>query len=91
MMELNVTGDIRELNQLRRQWRRVRKRHMKSKSALFQILSSLFHLVQLTKCWRIGLDLNSKRLYRSSGKNKNVVVSCFRPPQNVKVGSFTLQ
>ena len=30
----------------------------------------LFHLVQFTKCWQFFLELNSKRLYRSSGKEK---------------------
>ena len=30
----------------------------------------LFHLVQFAKCWQFFLELNSKRLYRSSGKEK---------------------
>ena len=39
----------------------------------------------------IFLELNSKRLYQSSGKlgKKKVVVLCSRPSQNVKLGIFT--
>ena len=59
---------IRELQQQRR--RRLRKRHLKSDFALLQILSRLFQLVQFVKCWQIFLELNSKRLYQSSGKDK---------------------
>ena len=49
---------------------RLWKRYLKSKSALIQTLSSLFHLVQFVKCWQIFLELNSKRLYGSLGKEK---------------------
>ena len=37
------------------------------------------------------LELNSKGLYQSSGKEKKVVVLCSRPRQNVNSGTFTLQ
>ena len=37
------------------------------------------------------LELNSKGLYQSSGKEKKVVVLCSRPGQNVNSGTFTLQ
>ena len=37
------------------------------------------------------LELNSKGLYQSSGKEKKVVVVCSRPRQNVNSGTFTLQ
>ena len=67
-----------ELNQQRR--RRRRKLH---KFALLQTLSRLFRLVQFVKCWQIFLELNSKQLYRSSGKEKES-----RSPQNVKLGIF---
>ena len=30
----------------------------------------IFQLVQFVKCWQIFLELNSKRLYQSSGKEK---------------------
>ena len=50
---------------------------------LKQNLSRLFHLVQFVKCWQIFLELNSKSLYRSSGKKK-VDVLYSRSPQNVK-------
>ena len=59
---------VRELWQQRR--RRLRKRHLKSEVALLQTLSRLFHLVHFVKCWQLFLELNSKRLYRSSGKEK---------------------
>ena len=35
-----------------------------------QTLLRLFHLVQFVECWRIFLELNSKGLYESSGKEK---------------------
>ena len=60
--------DIRELKQQRR--RLPRKRHWKSKVALLQTVSRLVHLVQFLKCWQLFLELNSKRLYQSSGKEK---------------------
>ena len=58
----------KELKQHRR--RRLRKRLLKSEVALLQTLSHLFHVVQSVKCWHFFLELNSKRLYRSSGKEK---------------------
>ena len=48
--------------------RRLRKTSLKSEFALLQPLSRLFHLVQFVKCWQFFLELNFKRLYRSSGK-----------------------
>ena len=59
---------VRELKQQRR--RRLRKRHLKSEVVLLQTLSRLFHLVQFVKCWQFLVELNSKRLYRSSGKKR---------------------
>ena len=49
---------------------RLRKRHLKGEFALLQTLSPLFQLIQFVKCWHVFLDLNSKRLYQSSGKEK---------------------
>ena len=63
---------IRELKQQGR--RRLRKRHLKSEFALPQTLSPLFHLVSFVKCCQFFLELNSKGLYQSSGKEKE---SCF--------------
>ena len=60
--------NIMELKQQRR--RRLRKRHLKSEFALLQTLSRLFHLVYFVKCWQMFLELNSKGLYQSSGKEK---------------------
>ena len=47
---------IHELKQ--RRWRRLRKSHLKSE------------IVKFVKCWQISLELNSKGLYQSSGKEK---------------------
>ena len=59
----------RELKQQQQQ-RRLRKRHLKSEFVLLQTLQRVFHLVQFVKCWRIFLELNSKRVYQSSEKGK---------------------
>ena len=58
----------RELKQQRR--RRLPKRHLKSEFPPPQTSSHLFQLVQLVNCWQNFLELNSKRLYQSSGKEK---------------------
>ena len=42
----------------------------KCQFALLQTLLCLFQLVQLIKCWQTFLELNSKRQYQSSGKEK---------------------
>ena len=61
-----------------------------STDALLQTpLSLLLLLVQFVNCWQFFLELNSKRLYRGSGREKKVVALCSRPPQNVKLGIFT--
>ena len=39
-------------------------------SRYFKHLSRLFQLIQFVKCWQILLELDSKRLYESSGKEK---------------------
>ena len=75
------------LKQQRR--RRLQKRHLKSEFAPLQTLSRLLHLVYFVKCWQMFLELNSKGLYQSSGKEKKVVL-CSRPRQNVNSGTFTL-
>ena len=60
----------RDVKQQRR--RRLRKRHLKSEFALqLQTLSRLFQLVQFVKCWPVFSELNSKRLYQSSGKKRS--------------------
>ena len=38
----------------------------------------------------MSLELNSKQLYQSSGKDEKVVVFCSRPRQDVNSGTFTL-
>ena len=71
---LKLRSINRELKQQRR--RRLQKRHLKSEFAPLQTLSHLFHLVYFVKCWQMFLELNSKGLYQSSGKEKKVVVLC---------------
>ena len=64
-----ATFDFREVKQRRR--RRLRKRHfLNGEFALIQPLSRLFHLIQFIKCCLFFLELNSKRLYRRSWKEK---------------------
>ena len=53
---------IRELKKKGR--RRLRKRHLKSEFALLQALSRILHFLSFNS------DLNAKRLYRSSEKEK---------------------
>ena len=77
---------IRELKQQRQL--RLRKRHLKSEFAPLQTLSRLFHLVYFVKCWQMFLELNSKGLYQSSGKEKES--SCLMFPSFGKIGTFTL-
>ena len=83
------TPTNRELQQQLR--RRLHKRHLKSEFAPLQTLSRLFHihLVYFVKCWQMFLELNSKGLYQSSGKEKKVVVLFSRPRKNVNSGAFT--
>ena len=61
----------RELKQQRQQ--RLQRRHLKSKVTLLQTLSRLFSLTQFVKSWQFCLELNSKRLYRSSEKEEESV------------------
>ena len=51
--------------------------------------SNFIALVRFVKSWQIFLEVNSKKLYQSSGRKKKVVVLYSRPPQNVKLGSFS--
>ena len=63
-----VKSLMRDLKQRRR--RRKRKRHLKSKFALPQFLSRLFHLVQFVKYWQIWL-------YEKFRKKKRKENCCF--------------
>ena len=81
------TSVIRELKQQRRGWQR--KRHFTREYALLQTLSSLFHLVQFVKCLQIFLELIMKDCIEIEEKNEKVSRLCSRPPQNVKLGTFT--
>ena len=65
------------------QWQWLRKRHLKSEFALSQTLSRSFHLVQFFKCWQTLMELNSKGLYQSTGKEKEsrCLILMFKSPQ----------
>ena len=43
---------------------------LKSEFVVLQTLQRVFHLLQFVKCWRIFLELNSKRVYQNSEKGK---------------------
>ena len=78
----------RELKQQRRG--RPRKRQLKCVFALLKTLSRLFHFVLFIRCWRIFLELNSKGLYLSSGKEKEGRCLVFTSStKKVKLGSLT--
>ena len=46
------------------------KTSLKKEVALLQIFSRLFQLFQFVKCLQLLLELNSKRLYQSLGREK---------------------
>ena len=75
-----------ELKQQRRQ--RLRKDHLKNEFALLETLLHLFQLVQFIKCWQIFLELNSKRLYQSSGKEKESRCLVFTSSTQREIGYF---
>ena len=78
----------RELKQQRRG--RLRKRQLKCVFALLKTLSRLFHFVLFIRCWRIFLELNSKGLYLSSGKETEGRCLVFTSStKKVKLGSLT--
>ena len=72
---------------MQRRRQRPRKRLLKSEFALPQTLSHLFNSSNVGKFF---LELNSKGLYQSSGKEKENCCLCSRPRQNVKLGTLTL-
>ena len=76
--------NTRELTQQRR-WQ-LWKGLIKSEFALLQTSSRLFHLVQFVKCWQFFLEMNFKRLYRSSGKEKEscCLVFTFSTKQEIR-------
>ena len=76
----------RELKQQRR--RRLRKRHLKSEFALLQTLSRLLHLVYFVKYWQMFLELNSKGLYQSLGKEKESCCLVFPSSANREFRHF---
>ena len=68
--------------------RRLQKRPLKSEFALLQTLSRLFQLVQFVKCWQIFLELNSKRLYQRSGKEKKSRCPLFMSSTKGEIRNF---
>ena len=53
-----------------------------------QSLSGMFHLVHIVKWWQIFLELNSKRLYQSSGKEKESRCLVFTSSTKRKIRLF---
>ena len=76
----------REFKQQQR--RQLWKHDLKSEFTLLQILSHLFHLVYCIKCWQLFLELNSKGLYQSSGKEKDSCCLVFLSLTKRKFGHF---
>ena len=76
----------RDLKQQRQ--RQLWERHLKSEFAQLETLSRSFHLVQFVKCWQIFLKLNSYRLYRSSGKEKESRCLLFTPSTKREIRHF---
>ena len=64
------------------------KTSLKSEVALLQTLSHLFHLVKFVRCWQFLLELNSKRLYRSSGKEKESLCLVFTSSSKREIRYF---
>ena len=57
---------------------------------MLQTLSRLFHLVQFVKSWQIVLELNSKGLYQSSGKEKESCCVVFPASTKRQIRCFHL-
>ena len=55
---------------------------------LLQTLMCLFHLFQNVKCWQTFLGLNSKGLYRSSGKQKESCCLVFSSSTKREIRQF---
>ena len=81
-----IKGINGELKQQRR-WK-LQKGHFKSEFALLQTLSRLYLIVQFVKCWQIFLELNSNRVYRRSGKEKETRCLVIMSFTKVKLGIF---
>ena len=60
----------------------------KSEVALLQTLSRLFHFFQFVKCLQLLLELNSKRLYHSSGKEKESRCLVFKSSTKREIRHF---
>ena len=69
-LEVSVSGDMLETFISNNDDDGYENDTQKVNLLLIQILSRLFHLVYFVKCWQMFLELNSKRLCESSGKEK---------------------
>ena len=76
-------ANISDSRELKQQGRRIR-----AALNFIALIPSRSHLIHQTSA--NVFELNSKGLYQSSRKEKEVVVLCSRPRQNVKLGTFTL-
>ena len=87
----NVTCELSECLIPLHDWQEPRKRHLKSEFALPRTLKGLFHLVQFAqfvKCWQIVLELNSKGLCQSTGKEKESLCLLFTSSSRSEVRYF---
>ena len=80
---------IGELKHQRR--RQLQKSRLKSGFALPQTLSRLFIFFNFLKAGKFSWSWILKDCIKVQKKNKKVVVSCSRPQQNVKLGTFTFK
>ena len=55
----------------------------------FKLYWRLFHLVQVVKCWQIFRELNSKRLYRRSEKEKESRCLVFKISTKREIKAFS--
>ena len=77
----------------RRRQRRLRKRHLKSEFAVLQL--ELYRTYSISfnsslNCWQILLELNSKGLYQSSGKEKDSCCLVFPSSTKREIRHFHL-
>ena len=82
-------GEFRELK--RRRQRRLRKCHLKSEFAVLQL--ELYRAYSISfnsslNCWQILLELNSKGLYQSSGKEKESCCLVFPSSTKREISHF---
>ena len=77
---------VRELKQQR--WRRIRKRHLKVDLHCFKLYRAYSISFDSSNVGNFFLEMNSKRLYRSSGKKKESRFLVFTPSKKREIRKF---